>query len=145
MLRRRAETAQKQRCHQPPKIIAGSSEAIAQAAQARAQRQHGAATDPLGNVRGRDLQTRHGAAVDHAQQADGGIAQAELSLPDRQGHPDQIRIAVVQGVRAASDAERTPFPALGGCLISGIDRSGGRHAFLAENCASHPGFQAAVR
>ena len=63
-------------------------------------------------MRGRDLQARHGAGVDHAQHADGGVTQPELGLPDRQSDPDQIRIAVMQRVRAAGDAERTPLRAL---------------------------------
>ena len=59
------------------------------------------------------MQARHGASVDHAQHADRGVTQAELGLPDRQADPDQIRIAVMQRVRAAGDAERTPLPAFG--------------------------------
>src|SRR5262249_10807714 len=39
------------------------------------------------DVRCGNLEARHGAAVDHAQQADGSVAQHKLCLPDRQSYP----------------------------------------------------------
>ena len=63
-----------------------------------------AAPKPLGQQPGGNLEARHGAGEEAAQQAELRIAEPELRLPDRQQHVDEIGVAVVQRVRAAGDA-----------------------------------------
>ena len=74
----------------------------------------------FGKCCGRDLEACQGAAVHRAQQADRGVAQAELGLPDRQSSPDEIRVGVVQRVRAAGHAERAAFTLPGGRLLGWV-------------------------
>ncbi len=112
MLRRGAETADHERRHQPGKA-AQSRQTIAKAGQGGAAREHGGCAPALGQKAGGNLQSRHGAGEHAAQQADRGIAEAELGLPDRQHDVDQIGIAVVQRVRAGGDRQSAAFVALG--------------------------------
>ena len=83
------------------------------------------------HCRGGDLQTCQGAAVDRAQQADHRVAQAELGLPDREGDPDEIGIAVMQHMCAAGNTQCAPFTALCRSLVGspgGLDCCIDRHA-----------------
>src|SRR5262249_40409998 len=55
----------------------------------------------------------------------------ELGLPDREGDPDEIGITVMQHMRAAGDAQCTPFPSLCRSLVGwpdGLDCGTDRHA-----------------
>ena len=83
MLRGRANPAQKQRQDKDRESRADTGEAIAEAGQGGAGGKHGRCTDTFGKCCGRDLEACQGAAVHRAQQADRGIAQAELGLPNR--------------------------------------------------------------
>jgi len=62
-------------------------------------------------------------------QPERGEAEAELVLPDRQHHIDEVGIAVVQGMRAAGNPDCAPLVA----LVVGFDRlralSGDAHGF----------------
>ena len=71
--------------------------------------EHQRRAEPLAQQAGGNLEARHGAGEHAAQQADRRVAQAELRLPDRQHHVDQVGVAVVQRVRAAGDADRAAF------------------------------------
>jgi hypothetical protein len=116
--------------HQPGEAVANPGDAIAQARERGAEREHGAGAEPLRHAGGGNLQARHGAAEERAQETDGRIAQAELGLPDRQRHPDEVGVAVVQDVRARRDAERAPLGLLGAGLLGRtgrIGRCGDRH------------------
>ena len=117
MLRGRANPAQKQRQDKDRESRADTGEAIAEAGQGGAGGKHRGGTDTFGKCCGRNLEACQGATVHRAQQADCGIAQAELGLPDRQSNPDEIRVAVVQRVRAAGHAERAAFTLPGGRLL----------------------------
>ena len=75
---------------------------------------------------GRDLEARHRAGEHAAQRADRRIAQAELRLPDRQHHDDEIGVAVVQRMRAARGTHRAPLFAAR--AFRGRAIGGGAHA-----------------
>ena len=59
------------------------------------------AVNPLRRPGDRNLQACHHAGVKCTQNADRGVAQPELSLPQRQQHIERIGKAVVQRVGAA--------------------------------------------
>ena len=61
--------------------------------------------DPLRELGGRNLQTRHYAGVKRAQHADRGIAQGKLRLPQRQQHIERVGKTIMQRVSAAGDPE----------------------------------------
>ncbi len=103
------EPAEEQRRHEQAEAGAGAGQAIADAGERGAQRQHRRGAEALGNQPGGNLEARHGAGKEPAQQAELGIAKSELLLPDRHHHVDQIGVAVVQRVRAAGDACGSPL------------------------------------
>ncbi len=78
---------------------------------------HQRQTQPLREQRGWNLETGHGAGKAGAQQTERGIADAELSLPERQHNVDQIGVAVVQRMRAAGNADRTALVSLAGSRV----------------------------
>ena len=62
------------------------------------------------------------AAVEAAKSFDMSVAEAEFSLPDRQGDPDQIGEAVMQGVRRALVDRQREFARTGeGAVLDGRD------------------------
>ena len=113
MLRAGAEAADDQCHHQHGEAGTGAGQQIADAGERGAERQDGRRAEPLGQQRGRDLEARHGAGKQAAQQAELRIAESELGLPDRQQHINEIGVAVVQCVRAAGDCRSTPLVTLG--------------------------------
>jgi hypothetical protein len=57
----------------------------------------------------RNLQARHGADIEPAQQTERRIAERELDLPNRQDDVERVGEAVMQRMRAARDAKRAPL------------------------------------
>ena len=105
MLRARPQSADQQRDDEHGIARARSGEAIAEPGERGATgKDRGSAKLP-GQHACRNLKDGHRSGEQAAQQANRGIAQAEFDLPDRQHHINQIGIAVVQRMRARSDAE----------------------------------------
>ena len=82
---------------------------------------------------GGNLERGQRAGKASAQQPDLAVADAELLLPDRQHHIDEIGVAVVQGVHAAGHAERAALIGLGDLrrLLGGARRCDGHDAAAA--------------
>ena len=114
MLGAGAEPADEQRGHQHGEAGAGAGQAIAEAGERGAEREHRGGAQPFGHQACRNLEARHGAGEQAAQQPELGIAEPELPLPDRQQDVDEIGVAVVQRVRPAGDGGGAPLVALGG-------------------------------
>ena len=84
---------------------------IADAGERGAGGQQRRAADPLGEQAGGHLKPGHRPGIERAQDADLGIAEAELRLPQRQQHIEQVGKAVMQRMGAAGDRHRPPLPA----------------------------------
>ena len=141
MLRARAKPADQQREHQRREARRWRRPADSRARPARCRaRAPAAAPSRSASSAGRNLQARHGAGVAGAQQPERRIAEAELGLPDRQHHVDQIGVAVVQRMRAAGHADRAALlglaaTALAGAAAARLRRSCGARAALDESHA----------
>src|SRR5262245_19911015 len=114
MLGAGAEPADEQRDHEQRQTRARAGEAVAGASERGAERQHRSRAQALGEEGGGNLERGHGAGEQPAQQAEFGIAEPELPLPDRQHDEDHVGVAVVQRVRAAGDA--------GGAMLGALSR-----------------------
>src|SRR5215211_8641511 len=113
MLGAGAKPADEQRDHQQAEAGARACEAITDTSECGAERKYGGGTEPFRQKSGGNLKARHGANEDAAQRAKLGIAESEFRLPDWQQDVENIGIAVMQCVRAASNRRRPAFVALG--------------------------------
>src|SRR5947207_14654383 len=111
MLRTRADPADEQREDQQRKARARAGQAEACAGERRAERKHRGGAETLRDQPGGDLQPRHGAGKQAAQQPELRISEPELLLPNRQHDVDQVGVAVMQRMRAAGDAGGAAFVA----------------------------------
>src|SRR5664279_990987 len=121
MLRAGAEPGHEQRGHQRGDAAAETGEAIAEAGKRGAEREHDRRPEPLGQQARWNLKTGERAREHRLHQPERGKAEAEFVLPDRQHDVDQVGIAVVQRMRAAGHAKRTP---LLGFAVRAIGRCG---------------------
>ena len=108
MLRAAAGTAERESGAEADQAARGTGERVAARAEQRAEHQDGAGAEAVRETAGRHLQRSQRTVVEAAQQREGGEAQPELLLPDRQEHVDQVRIAVVQGMIDAGRHQRAP-------------------------------------
>jgi hypothetical protein len=88
MLRARTEPAQEQRDRENPDTATHTRDHIAQTGQRRSEREHDASAVSFRNQSGRNLKGRHGAGVQTTEQADFGVGEPELRLPDRKHDVD---------------------------------------------------------
>jgi hypothetical protein len=106
MLHARA-AAGEQQCHdQRAKTVAEAGGEKSRCRDRGARGKRDLAAEPLGDEAGRQLQPRHRADIERAQQADLGVAEPELRLPDRQQHIEQVGVAIVQRVHARRSDQR---------------------------------------
>ncbi len=106
-----AKAADHQRGEQHPEPDAGAGDEIADPGQRGAEAEDQRPTKALGDRPGRDLEPGHRPDIERAQQTNRGVVEAELRLPQRQQHVEQIGIAVVQDMGAAGDAPSCAAPA----------------------------------
>ncbi len=121
MLHAGPDTGDHQRRHQRGNALAEAGHAEADAGKRRTERQHEGHAEALREPPRRNLQSGKGEREHRLHQAEHGVAQPEFALPYRQHHIDEIGIAVVQRVRAAGHAHRTPLLAdgrRGGCGLA---------------------------
>ena len=97
----RADAAQNKRYREHGDARARAEEEIGRCCRSGAGRKNSDAANPLRRPGDRNLQPRHHAGIKCAQKADRGVAQRELSLPQRQKHIERIGKAVMQRVGAA--------------------------------------------
>ena len=109
VLHARADAAEHQGNDQHRKPGAGPGDEIADAGQRGAKAEQQRAADALGERARRHLEPGHRAGEQRAQQPDLGIAEAELGLPQRQQHIEEVGIAVMQHMRAAGDRHCAPL------------------------------------
>ena len=108
MLRAAAGARQRQREAQDDEAARGAGKRVARRADERAEHQHRAQAEPAGERGGRHLQPGQRADVERAQQRQGDVAEAELRLPDREEHVDQVGVAVVERMVDPDHRERAP-------------------------------------
>ena len=101
----RADAAQNKRYREHGDARARAEEEIGRCCRSGAGRKNSDAANPLRRPGDRNLQPGHHAGIKCAQKADRGIAQRELSLPQRQKHIERIGKAVMQRVGAAGHPE----------------------------------------
>src|SRR5689334_10787985 len=99
-------------------------EDIAETGQRRTEREYGRGAKTLGQKARGNLKTGKRAREHGFHDAERGETQSEFALPDRQHHVDEVGIAVVQRMRAASDSERAAL-----ILLGAGGRGGCRHLF----------------
>ncbi len=101
MLCARPQPGGEQGQHQHAETRACAREAITNAGQGSAKRQHESRAQALGEEPRRNLKSRHGAGKQSAQEPELAVAQPEFLLPQGQQYVDQISKAVVERVRSA--------------------------------------------
>src|SRR6476620_7938876 len=101
MLCARPQPGGEQGEHQHAETRACAREAITNAGQGSAKRQHESRAQPLGEEPRRNLKSRHGAGKQSAQEPELAVAQPEFLLPQGQQYVDQISKAVVERVHSA--------------------------------------------
>src|ERR1700730_16711003 len=113
MLRARPQPRGEQGEHQHAETRACARQAITNAGQRGAKRQHESRAKALGKEPRRNLKSRHGAGKQSAQEAELAVAEPEFLLPQRQQHVDQISKAVVERVRSACYRRKAMLISLG--------------------------------
>ena len=98
MLGAAAGASDEERDAEPEEAAGGPCGGKARRAEPRAEHEHGPRPEATSQRARRDLQGRHGAGMDGAQERQTRVAERELGLPHGQEHVDEIRVAVVQGV-----------------------------------------------
>ena len=106
MLRARSGAGKRKSCAKGQQSAGTSSQYVAQRGETRADGKDRAATQPLGDPHGGDLQSCHDPGVDATQQRQRGVSEAELPLPDRQQDVDQVGEAIVQSMSDPGDQKR---------------------------------------
>src|SRR5207302_10190744 len=96
MLRAGAKPADEQRDDQHREPRTRARKAIAEPGEGGAEREHSRRAKPFGQQPGWNLEARHGADENAAQEAELGVAETELRPPRRQQDIDEVGIAVVQ-------------------------------------------------
>ncbi len=114
VLRAAAGAAEQEADSEPDEAARGAGDRVAGRTEQRAENQHRAGAEHPGEPARRHLQGRQGAIVEGPQEGQGDVVEAELRLPDRQQHVDQVRVAVVQGVVEARCRQRPPGLRQGG-------------------------------
>ena len=102
MLRAAAQARQQEAGDHAVERARQAGKTVADGDQQRAGRQHAHAAQADRQLARRDLPARHGAGIDGLERADGGVAQAELSLQQRIKDVQQIGEAVMQRMGPAA-------------------------------------------
>jgi hypothetical protein len=102
-----AEAAEDQRHGEHREPNARSGEEIADPGKRCPQTEDERSAEALGESPGRHLEAGHRADIERTQQPDFGIAEAELGLPQRQQHVEQVGKAVMQHMGPRSSCRLT--------------------------------------
>lgn len=98
MLRAGSTARYRQRHAQTEQATRHAGDCIAQCGEQRADREDGATAEALRETSCRQLQRRHRAGIEAAQDSQGREVESELGLPYGQQRIDHVRIAVVDCV-----------------------------------------------
>ncbi len=103
MLRARAAAGDGQRHAQAQQAARHAGKGITERGQQGAEHQRGARAEHGGDAPRRQLQGRHGAGIDAAQDRQRAVVEAKIRLPDRQQGVDHVGVAVVQRMRRTGE------------------------------------------
>ena len=109
MLRTCAEAANKQGRDENRDAGAETGKHVAEPCERSTERQDRRGTETFGHKARRNLEASQRSGKNRSHQPERGKAETELALPDRQHDVNEIGVPIMQGVRAAGNAESAPL------------------------------------